>query len=149
MAPRPPIQAVINSAAVYDPARRKWDMALFNEDFTQFSGGGGSAVGEWVEPTLLNGWAVYSGRSVEYRIEDGGRTLRLRGTIDGAARTDEIFMDWPEGLVTVECHLGMTGFNPGVGYVASELAADMDGFHAWTGAQCAFLDGVVLGLNAP
>lgn len=147
MAPRPPIQAVIEDQAELDTGRRNWRMVLFNEDGTPFSGDG--SVGEWVEIPLINGWTVYSGRSAEYRIEDGGRTLRLRGTIDGSAKTDEVFMAWPEGLVTVECHAGMTGFNPGVGYVASELAVDADGFHAWTAAQCAFLDGLVLGLNAP
>lgn len=40
MAPRPPIQAVIEEQAEFDTARRNWRMVLFNEDGTPFTGGG-------------------------------------------------------------------------------------------------------------
>lgn len=43
MAPRPPIQAVIEAQAELDTDRRNWRMVLFNEDGTPFTGGGASA----------------------------------------------------------------------------------------------------------
>lgn len=64
MAPRPPIQAKIVDAAEFNPTRRNWRMALFNEDGTPFAGSGGSSdpVGAFRElgavgnPGYLNGW---------------------------------------------------------------------------------------------
>lgn len=111
------------------------------------AGPAGGEVGAWTNCTLINGWAAYAGRTCQYRLQDGGATIRFKGTLNGAGKTSEVFMDWPAGVVAeTEFHSGLTSFEPGIGYGAAELTGDVDGFHAWIGQQCCFLDGVSVGL---
>lgn len=151
MAPRPPIQAVVEAQAELDTSRRNWRMVLFNEDGTPFAGGGAAPDTDWIDIPLINGWADYPGRPVQYRIEDGGKSVRWRGTLDGQAKTGDAFAVIPASFNATEYHMGVMAWNPGVGYGFGEFTSEPAGdgnLHCYIAAiRCALLDGESVGLD--
>lgn len=149
MAPRPPIQAKIVEQAEFDEGRRNWNMALFNEDSTPFTGG--SPDTDWIDIPLINGWADYPGRPVQYRIEDGGKSVRWRGTLDGQNKTSDAFAAVPAEFNDTEYHMGVMAWNPSVGYGLGEFTSEPAGdgnLHCYiAAARCALLDGESVGLD--
>lgn len=84
MAPRPPIQAVIEVQAEIDETRRNWRMVLFHEDGTPFTGSGGSGVTveDWQAPTDLSAHFMPNGAApLGFRKDSLGK-VALRGAAD-------------------------------------------------------------------
>jgi hypothetical protein len=128
------IQVVLDDTTDFDSGKRFWKLALFNEDGTPFSGGeGGGSVGEWVTPTLLNGWADSETNPFQYRLEQGGKVLRFRGLLIGTGRTGTKVCDLPEGVIIEvgqDRTFGVTTWmSGGPGYRSNEGGLTSTGVH--------------------
>lgn len=78
-AARPPIQAVVQKGAEYDPTRRAWRMVVFNEDGTEFTSG------SWAPLPYRANWADQGDPYCpgEYRLV--GDRVELRGVAKALA----------------------------------------------------------------
>lgn len=99
MAPRPPIQAVIEQQAEFDSGRRNWRMALFNPDHTPFAGGGGGGAEEVADLTFVAGWSNLGGAYEPVRRVKQGRLVSLAGILKsiGSHSGGTVIGTLPEG----------------------------------------------------
>lgn len=87
MAPRPPIQAVIEEQAELDAGRRRWRMVLFNPDGSVFGGGGSGGDSFWATDDIF-----LSPVGDETGVEFGGDTNLFRSGANQLATDDDLFV---------------------------------------------------------
>lgn len=156
MAPRPPIQAVIEQQAALDTQRRNWRMVLFNEDGTPFSAGAGGGVGAWTPLTLINGWVNYDPLvPAAYRLEGNGSVVRFRGLPDGRGRANKLgdykFAELPTELAALNTAVGLFVWRYGVGYEITKFELNsVNGLSAYINdseaQRIGMLEGITIGL---
>lgn len=127
MVPRPPIQAVIEEQAELVEGRRSWRMALFNEDGTPFSAGGGARHFDVTDAATLDIDGLVTDVTALYELViDGVVTTSLDtaitarptgGNITAASIVDRTYQESLSPTVNPVVHsdnglvLGITGWN--------------------------------------
>lgn len=127
MAPRPPIQAVIEEQAELDTNRRNWRMVLFNEDGTPFTGGGSEEI---VDLTYGAGWGPLAAGGYEpVRRRKSGRLITLSGAAEcaGAKATGSVIGTLPEGWRPEGIVLGPGRFYDGSSFVDARFDVKPNG----------------------